>query len=91
MPELTLAEELLMMMSIFCVSHRLMQHLLNLLNKHKVPDIHKTVYQLQKSCRLANPEIMELKHGHFSYFSINFIELIEKGLFYGKESLESCF
>ena len=47
-PELTIAEELLIMMSAFCISHRLMQYLLNLLNKHNVPDIPKIVYQLQK-------------------------------------------
>ena len=88
---LTMAEELLIMMVTFCISHRLMQHILDLLIKFNVPDVPRNVYQLKKSCRIPPPAFETLTKGHFSYISIkdNLRYLIEKGTLLGKNCLNA--
>ena len=88
--DMNIADELLLMMSTFCISHRLMQYILDLLIKFRVAGVPKTVYQLQNSCKLPASEIVELKDGYFSYFSIcdNLKTLIDSGYLLVNSSLD---
>jgi hypothetical protein len=79
---LTLSEELLFFFITFNIPRRVMQHLLDILVRHEVPNVPPSVHLLQKSLKNITIDTMNVERGEFAYLGIqnNLEFLINKGI-----------
>jgi hypothetical protein len=66
----TLAEELLLFFLIFNLTHKCMEHLLNMLRRNNVPGVPESMYFLKKGMPCAPTNLTMMEKGSFAYLGV---------------------